>query len=134
MIDDAMRRLLDYHRRRYWLSNGWCLRFWIKESPITDGRPQGIKYSFTLHDVDMTRLLGFDNAHAISRRQTYDHRHRHRRPAELAPYEFRDADGLIGDFFDAVEQACRQEGVAFEFDAEEIELEDETEDDEDLGE
>jgi hypothetical protein len=52
----------------------------------------------------------------------------------VAPYEFRDADGLIGDYFAAVEQACRQEGVAFEFDAEEIELEDETENDEDLGE
>ena len=134
MIDEAMRRLLDYHRRRYWLSNGWCIRFLVKESLITEGRPQGIKYSLTLRDVDMVRLLGFDNAHAIPRRQAYDHKHRLRQPAEMVAYDFQGADQLICDFFGAVELACRLEGIAFEFAAEEIELEDEGYDDEDLAE
>jgi hypothetical protein len=65
MLDEAMRRLLDFDRRRYWLSNGWSIRFRITEVEATEGRPHGIKYAFTLHDVDRTRLLGFDNAHGI---------------------------------------------------------------------
>jgi hypothetical protein len=47
------------------------------------------------------------------------------------PYEFQGADRLICDFFDAVEQACKQEGLAFEFDTEAVELETELEDDDD---
>ncbi len=54
-----MRRLLDYDGRRYWLANGWSIRFRIAEAEVTAGRPHGIKYAFTLHDVDRTRLLGF---------------------------------------------------------------------------
>lgn len=127
MPDEPMRRLLDYDRRRYWLANGWSIRFRVIEATATVGRPHGIKYSFTLHDVDRTRLLGFDNAHGVPRAQAYDHRHRFRRPAELVLYNFRGADELICDFFAAVEAACRQEGVPFEVEAEEIELEPESE-------
>ncbi|MGI4801034.1 MAG: toxin-antitoxin system TumE family protein [Janthinobacterium lividum] len=122
--DEALRRLLDYHRRRYWLVNGWCIRFRVQEAPVTTGRPHGIKYSFTLHDATMTRLLGIDNAHGLPRRQIYDHRHRFRRTEELVPYDYTDADTLIGDFFAAVESAFRQEGVEFSFDDRETELED----------
>jgi len=128
MLDKAMRRLLDYHRRRYWLANGWSIRFRIVEAKVTAGRPHGIKYSFTLHDVDRTRLLGFDNAHGLPRVQAYDHRHRFRRTAELVPYDYRGADELICDFFAAVETACRTEGVPFEFEAEDVELEPEDDD------
>ena len=129
MPDGALQRLLDYHRRRYWLANGWSIRFRVAEAPVTAGRPHGIKYSFTLHDVDRTRLLGFDNAHGIPRVQAYDHRHRFRRTAELVPYDYRGADELICDFFAAVETACRTEGVAFEFETEDVELEPEEDDD-----
>jgi hypothetical protein len=41
----------------------------------------------------------------------------------LVPYEFKGADELICDFFAAVERACETEGIPFEFDAEEVELE-----------
>jgi hypothetical protein len=122
MPDEAMRRLLDYDRRRYWLANGWSIRFRVAEVAATTGRPHGIKYSFTLHDVDGARLLGFDNAHSVPRARAHDHGHRFRRPAELVPYGFRGADELICDFFAAVEAACRREGVPFEFEAEEVEL------------
>jgi hypothetical protein len=131
MIDEEMHRLLDYHRRLYWLVDGWSLRFRVTEVEKSDTRPHGLKYSFTLHDVDGTRLLGFDNAHGLARAQVYDHRHRFRRTAELVPYDFESADKLICDFFDAVEHACKQEGHAFEFDTEEVELETEMEDDND---
>lgn len=128
MLDEAMCRLLDYDHRRYWLVNGWSIRFRITEVAATAERPHGIKYAFTLHDVDGTRLLGFDNAHGIPRAQAYDHRHRFRRTMELVPYEFRGADELICDLFAAIEQACRQEDAPFEF--EELEMEDD--DDTDL--
>ena len=133
MLDEAMRRLLDFDRRRYWLSNGWSIRFRIPEVEATDSRPHGIKYAFTLHDVDRTRLLGFDNAHGIPRAQAYDHRHRFRRTADLVSYDFRGADELICDFFAAVEQACRQEGVPFEFEADEVEYVMEASDDPDVS-
>ncbi|MEO8715812.1 MAG: DUF6516 family protein [Acetobacteraceae bacterium] len=120
-----MERLLDFHRRRYWLTNGWCIRLRVWEVPSTHARPHGLRYSFTLHDMDMARLLGFDNAHGISRRQAYDHRHPFRRPATLVRCDYVGADELICDFFDEIEKACRSEGVAFEFEAAEVELEDE---------
>jgi hypothetical protein len=133
MLDEAMRRLLDYDRRRYWLANGWSIRFRIAEIEVTKGRPHGIKYAFTLHDVDLTRLLGFDNAHGVPRAQTFDHRHRFRRTTELVAYDFRGADELISDFFAAVEQACRSEGAPFEFEAEETDYEMEEADDPDAA-
>jgi len=129
MLDEPMRRLLDYDHRRYWLVNGWSVRFRIAEFEVSVARPRGIKYSFTLHDVDGTRLLGYDNAHGVPRAQEYDHRHRFRHARELVAYEFRGADELLVDFFDAVERACAEEGSPFEFEAEEIELEAEEDDD-----
>ena len=134
MRDEAMRRLLDYDRRRYWLVNGWSIRFRVAEVTATAARPHGIKYAFTLHDVDGARLLGFDNAHGVPRVLAFDHRHRFRRPDELVPNVFRGADELICDFFAAVEQACRQEGVTFEFDTTDVELEPEDENDAEVAE
>ncbi len=128
MLDEALRRLLDFDRRRYWLANGWSIRFRVAEVAVTTERPHGIKYSFTLHDVDRTRLLGYDNAHGLPRVQAYDHRHRFRRTMELVSYDYRGADELICDFFAAVEMACRQEAVPFEFEAEDVELEPEDDD------
>jgi hypothetical protein len=43
---------------------------------------------------------------------------------ELLPYDFVDTDTLLCDFFDAVERACRAEGVAFDVIEEDLELED----------
>jgi Family of unknown function (DUF6516) len=129
MVDEPIRRLLDYDHRRYWLVNGWSIRFRITEIEASTERPNGIRYSFTLHDVDGTRLLAFDNAHGVPRKHEYDHRHRFRKTNEILPYEFRGADELICDFFAAVERACAEEGVAFEFDSDEIELEIEEDDD-----
>ena len=125
--DEALLRLLAYHRRRYWLTNGWCIRFRIKQAPVTEGRPYGISYSFTLHDVDMSRLLGFDNAHGVPRRRVYDHRHRFRRTDELVPYSYVDADTLLVDFFEAVETACKAVGVEFAFETDDVELDEEVE-------
>jgi hypothetical protein len=125
MRDEAMRRIPDYDRRRYWLVNGGTIRFRVLDVAATTARPHGIKYAFTLHDVDGARLLGFDNARGVPRVLAFDHRHRFRRSDELVAYAFQGADELICDFFAAVEQACQQEGLKFEFDATEVELVDE---------
>ena len=124
-----MHRLLDYHRRRYRLVNEWSIRFRVFEVPVSEARPHGLRYSFTLHDIDESRLMGLDNAHGVPSQQAYDHRHRYRRTVEIVPYDFQDADKLLSDFFDEVRRACEQEGAPFEFDAEDVELEIEAEDD-----
>lgn len=104
--------------------NGWSVRFRIREVAVTDERPHGLKYSFTLHDVGGTRLLGFDNAHGVRHVEAYDHRHRFRKAEELLPYDFAGADTLLCDFFDAVERACEAEDIAFDVTEEDLELED----------
>jgi len=49
MIDEEVQRLLDYHCRLYWLVDGWSMRFRVVEVEESNTRPQGLKYSFTLH-------------------------------------------------------------------------------------
>lgn len=66
----------------------------------------------------------------MPRATAFDHRHQFRRTQELVRYNFVGEDELLCDFFAAVEQACRSEGVAFEFVDEDIELEDDDEADE----
>ena len=84
--------------------------------------------------MDMICLLRFGNAHGIPRLQAYDHRHRFRQTAETVPYDFQGTDQLLCDFFDEVERACKSEGVTFEFDTDEVELEEEGDDDEEVSE
>ena len=131
MRDDNLDWFLGFHRRRYWLSNGWSLRFRAILVNANNARPFGIKYSLTLHDVDGLRLLGFDNAHWIPKVDAYDHRHSFRRTKVLTRYEFESGNQLIVDFFDAVEKACSNEGFEFFFDDELLEEVDTTDEEED---
>jgi len=121
-VDEPFLRLLDFHGRTYWLVNVWSIRLSIVESPVSKERPHGIRYSLTLHDVDGTRLLGFDNATGRTRRITSDHWHPFRRTKVHVPYKFIDADTLLVDFFTAVEDACQQAGIAPEYVPDETEL------------
>jgi hypothetical protein len=118
--DRRLERLLDFDRRRYWLPNDWSVRFRIYRVEVHPGRLAGIKYSFTLHDDTGVRLLGFDNAHAVDAGPAFDHRHWFRNIGLVKPYQYRGPDQLLTDFFNAVETACRREGVAFEFDDEDL--------------
>lgn len=61
-------------------------------------------YSFTLHDPDSKRIMGFDNAHTVAprgrygrRQQEADHWHRDEND-KGTPYQFRDVETLIADF------------------------------------
>jgi hypothetical protein len=90
--------------------------FWIKIEarrvrPSTDAA-HGIRYSLTLHDRHGTRVLGYDNAHAIKppkkfkyagHRLPYDHKHRTANDKGV-PYAFKSAQRLLEDFFDEVDR------------------------------
>jgi len=118
MMDEAMERLLAYNGRRWWLTNGWSIWFRIWTILPSEGKPYGIRYSLTLHDVDGSRILAYDNAHSIPRQTEHDHRHAFRNIGRRAPYQFIDGDTLISDFIDAVCRACDVEGVAWDIDEE----------------
>ncbi len=78
--------------------------------------PHGIRYSLTLHDPFGKRILGYDNAHLVKppkkfkfagRIMAYDHKHRHASDKGV-PYEFKDAQQLMSDFFTDVDRILRE--------------------------
>jgi hypothetical protein len=94
--------------------------YWIKIEawPIEANEyvPHGIRHALTLHDRYGTRLLGFDNAHAVKppkrkrysgRRLAYDHRHRHISDKGV-PYEFTSPQQLLEDFFNEVDRVLEE--------------------------
>src|SRR5690349_7092463 len=72
------------------------------ESRGDAGAPHGVAYSVTLHDRNNTRILGYDNAHAVKRKRkgfrarktTWDHVHKMEIVTE---YELTSAAQLIED-------------------------------------
>ncbi len=85
--------------------------FWIKVEAnrvrVTEFIPHGIRYSLTLHNRYGTRVLGYDNAHAVKppgkfkfagQRLPYDHKHRTASDKGV-PYSFESAAHLLEDFF-----------------------------------
>ncbi|MSQ97675.1 MAG: hypothetical protein EXR85_00025 [Xanthomonadales bacterium] len=94
--------------RKHSINHG--LEAWrVAENPH---RPHGIRYCFTLHDESNQRLLGYDNAHAVSgrkrasasRKPEWDHRHE----AEAVHfYPFVGAEQLPVDFWNDVERLVR---------------------------
>jgi len=110
--------LLAFDGRVHHLERGYWIRFEITRVEPSAKRPHGLNYSFTLHDPDGTRLIGFDNAHrppdrtlTVNRGQTAsDHWHRTEDDAGR-PYRFRDAERLLDDFFDEVERVLLEREV-----------------------
>lgn len=58
--------LLAFDGRVHWLESGHWIKFEIRRVEPTPKRPHGLRYSFTLHDPQGQRLVGFDNAHGVS--------------------------------------------------------------------
>lgn len=89
----------------------------VKQVAPSPERPHGTSDSLTLHAADGDRLVGYDNAHAVSTgsgpgRRTnaaYDHRHRH---GATKPYAFSEAATLMQDFWNDVEAVLREKGAA----------------------
>jgi hypothetical protein len=111
--------LLAFDGRIHHLEQGYWIKFEIKRGKPTQERPHGLRYSFTLHDPRGHRLLGFDNAHAVSpkaarfRSSAPSHDHWHTTPDdEGRPYRFTGADQLLVDFEAAVTRALSERGVS----------------------
>ncbi len=110
--------LLAFDGRIHHLEHGYWLKFDIKRVAATEERPHGLAYSFTLHAPDGTRLVGFDNAHPVPAKgarwkrtpRVSDHWHRTAHDAGR-PYAFTDAETLLDDFFNEVEQVLSERGV-----------------------
>jgi hypothetical protein len=110
--------LLAFDGRRHVYPEGYHLRFEIRRVAPTSERPHGLRYSFTLHDRNGKRLLGFDNAHGVpptgsrfrGKAEAADHWHRTETDPGR-PYAFRDAATLIDDFFTEVERVLGERGI-----------------------
>ena len=109
--------LLAFNGRTHWYEGGYHVRFEIRRVRKTAARPHGLRYSFTLHDPDGMRLIGFDNAHTVRPRSRFkakpeaaDHWHRTEND-EGRPYQFRDAETLIEDFMNEVERVLAERGI-----------------------
>jgi hypothetical protein len=117
--EHTLEYLLDFDGRVHWLEQGYWLKFEIKRVEPTVQRPHGLSYSFTLHDPDGKRLIGFDNAHTVKplggrygkRPETADHWHRTRDDAGR-PYQFTSAEQLLEDFFAEVSRVLAERGVS----------------------
>jgi hypothetical protein len=114
----ALEFLLAFDGRIHHLEGGYWIKFEIKRVEATSERPHGLSYSFTLHASDGARLVGFDNAHGApaagsrlkGRPVASDHWHRTGSDPGR-PYGFKDAETLIGDFFEEVERVLRERGI-----------------------
>jgi hypothetical protein len=117
--EHALEFLLAFDGRTHWLEQGYRLKFEIRRVEPTPERQHGLRYSFTLHDPDGQRLLGFDNAHVVDpvgsrfkdRPLAADHWHR-TETDEGRPYQFVSADKLVEDFFAEVRRVLVDRGVS----------------------
>jgi len=95
------------------LDNGYWTKFVVHTIEKTEAIPHGIRYSLTLHDKNSTRILGYDNAHAIkpkrkkygAKRNVWDHKHNR---DKVTYYEFQDAGQLLSDFWDEVDKIMEE--------------------------
>jgi hypothetical protein len=113
--DAGLATLLLLNGEIYDQGNGYWIKLEAWSVEANEHLPHGVRYSLTLHDRHGTRLLGFDNAHAVKlpgqrhytgRRLAYDHRHRHAHDKGV-PYEFTSAQQLLEDFFDEVDRVLK---------------------------
>ena len=111
-IDPAIDTLLDLDGSILDQDGGYWIKIEARRTEVSDEIPHGIRYSLTLHEPYGKRILGYDNAHMVKppkkfkyagRIVAYDHKHRH--PSDQGvPYEFKDAQHLISDFFADVDR------------------------------
>jgi hypothetical protein len=95
---------------------GYWVKIEARRAPVSERLSHGIRYSLTLHDKYGTRVLGYDNAHAVKppkkfkfagQRLPYDHRHRTSSDKGV-PYAFESAQRLLEDFFAEVDRVIKE--------------------------
>lgn len=116
--DHTLEYLLAFDGRIHWYEGGYYIKFAIKAVEATEKRPHGLRYAFTLHDPNGKRLMGFDNAHGVAAKGSRFKKappaadHWHRTAGDRGePYEFKDAETLLDDFFDEVERILGERGI-----------------------
>lgn len=114
--DVGLETLLLLNGEIYDQGNGYWIKTEAWRIETNEHVPHGIRYALTLHDRYGTRLLGFDNAHAVKppkrkryagQRLAYDHRHRHVSDKGV-PYEFTSPQQLLEDFFNEVDRVLEE--------------------------
>jgi hypothetical protein len=116
--DRSLDTLLDLDGETMFVDReGRCwAKFEVKRVEATKERPHGLKYSLTLHDENGQRLVGYDNAHAVSatkgpgKRARKEHDHKHRLKT-VRPYDYKDAGSLLEDFWSDVDAVLKERGV-----------------------
>ena len=116
--EHTLEYLLAFDGRIHHLEQGYWLKFEIKRVTPSAQRPHGLSYTFTLHDPDGTRLIGFDNAHGVlpkgsrfaKRKTETDHWHRTEND-QGRPYAFTTADQVLADFFAEVRRVLAERGL-----------------------
>ena len=114
--EPGLNTLLDMDGRVLEQEGGFWIKIDAKAVVVTHNCPHGIRYSLTLHDQHGTRVLGYDNAHAVKppkkfkfagQRLPFDHRHR--TPSDQGiPYAFESAQQLLEDFFAEVDRVIQE--------------------------
>ncbi len=110
--DGLLEYLLEMNGVRFVIDQIFGL--WVKfdAKRVTKSiRPQGIKYSMSLHNRHNQRIMGFDNAHEIeyggkqnvAPMKTYDHWHSDEND-EGKPYSYQDISKLFEDFWIEVDK------------------------------
>jgi hypothetical protein len=115
-LDVNLEHFLNFDGTRFDFETGHWIKFEVRRIEASKTRPNGLKYSLTLHRSDGVRIIGFDNAHAVRASNRgykktpveYDHWHRTELD-EGRPYRFRDLSQLFQDFFEAVDVAMKTE-------------------------
>jgi hypothetical protein len=116
--DHSLDRLLDLHGQSFVIdpAGKHYVKFVVRAINPTPEKPHGLDYSLTLHDENGERLAGFDNAHPVrpvkgpsgKKRGKQDHRHRFR---TVKPYDYKDAETLLQDFWNEVDSVLKERGV-----------------------
>jgi hypothetical protein len=109
--DYTLDNLLLLNNEIHELSGGWWVKYEAKKIKGTSkNKPFGIKYSITLHNPQGSRVLGYDNAHAVFRNSNLPHDHKHK-GKRVATYEYRNAKKLLIDFWNDVDKILILEGL-----------------------
>lgn len=114
--DPAIDVLLELDGAAWKRIDGYSVKIHARRVVPSPAVPHGIRYSLTLHDPHGNRILGYDNAHAVKpsnkfkyagRVLPYDHKHRYASDRGV-PYEFKDAQTLIDNFYADVERVVQE--------------------------